>query len=240
MEKDYKLIEDYLNGKLDQNQVALFEKRLNDDPAFAEAFQLEKSMNIFLVKENNKNQLLPQLESLGEKHFQTAKVKSLQSNRRWLYSGLAVAASIALLIFALNGFFQKSLYEQYANHQALNLIEKSEASPNAAQAQNEFNANDFQSAYKSLDLYLNQHPEDTKAFLAKGITALETGQYEEALSIFNQIHSENSALKTNGTWYLALTYLKQDKLENARTYLLLIPESENFLFKQAQELMQKL
>ncbi len=240
MEQDYKLIEDYLAGNLDKSQIAFFEKRLASDKSFAETFQLQKSMNAFLVKENKKEELLPKLEALGEKHFdgQEATIKPIK--RRRIFVGLALAASVAVLIFALNTFFQKPLYQQFADHQALNLIEKGTTEELAQQAQNQFNAKDYTNAYQSLNEYLIKNPNDTKVLLAKGICALELNKYEEAKSIFEKIKNGNSLLKSNGTWYLALTYLKQDNIDQAKIILSEIPESGTFYSEKAKKLRSKI
>jgi hypothetical protein len=241
MADDYKLIEDYIAGTLSEDQRAEFEERLNEDAAFAEAFQVQKSMNAFLVKENTKAQLLQQLNGLGEKHFDTPQqAKVVSFSRRKVFAGLAIAASIALLVFALNGLFEKPLYNQYAMHQTINLVEKGDSDPIAVTAQTEFNNKDYSNAYQSLTTYLLESPEDTKAILAKGICALELDKTAEAIDIFTQIHTGNTALKNNGTWYLALSYLKQNDLEKTAAYLKMIPESDQFLTTKAKALLGKL
>ncbi|MFT5166335.1 MAG: tetratricopeptide (TPR) repeat protein [Saprospiraceae bacterium] len=241
MEQDYKLIEDYIAGSLPESQRAEFELRLGKDAAFAEAFQLQKSMNAFLVKENKKGTLISQLEELGEKHFNSPpQARIVPFYRRKIFAGLAIAASIAILVFAINSLFQKPLYNQYAMHQAINLVEKGDSDQLAVTAQNQFNDKDYTNAFQSLTKYLLESPEDTKAMLAKGICALELDKTAEAISIFNQIHLGDSALKNNGTWYLALSYLKQNNLEKTKEYLKLIPKSDQFLSTKANALLGKM
>ena len=240
MDQGNKLIEDYLSGKLSPEEIAAVDQRLATDAAFARAFQMQKSMNAFLVRENNKKQLIPQLEELGKKHFEKTTAKTIGINRRRIFAGLAVAASIALLIFALNQIFQQPLYDQYAIHQPLNLIEKSESAQVAAEAQEQFNNKNYKGAYQSLTTYLEQFPDDTKAILAKGIAALELDQYEDALAIFDQIHKGSTAFQSTGTWYLALTYVKQKNFEKAKEFLYQIPRSEHVLYDKAQELMKRI
>ena len=240
MQQDYKLIEDYIAGNLSPEERKSFELRLLEDSAFKESFELQQSMNAFLVKENNKAKVLPQLEALGKKHFEETEAKSVSFNRRRLYAGLAIAASIAVLIFALGGLFEKPLYQQYAQHQPINLIEKSAGDPIAALAQNQFNAKDYEAAYTSLSEYLSTNPDDTKALLAKGIAALELGYQQESIRVFEGIHSGSTALKGTGTWYLGLAYLKAEVEVEAKTYLEQVPASEGALYRKAQKLLREL
>lgn len=246
MENFDKLIEDYLSGALSDKERADFELRLQSDPALANAFQLQKSMNAFLVKENNKDQLIPQLEALGKKHFEESdktstatpkEAKVIGINRRRLFTGLAIAASLAFILFAVSNFFQKPLYEQYAYHEPINLIEKSENNPKAVEAQNFFNKKEYQKAAQSLTEYLREAPTDTKAILARGICSLELNQLDQAIEIFTPIHNGQTALKAFGTWYLALTYLKKENTGLTKEYLELIPSSEGGLYKKAQDLL---
>ncbi len=249
MENFDKLFEDYLESKMDGKSREAFEARLVKDPAFAEAFQLHKSMNAFLVKENRKGALMPKLEALGKKHFEDEDAKTSNPpkeakvvgfNRRRLFTGLAIAASMVVILFALSQLFQQPLYEQYAFHQDINLIEKSENNPKAIEAQNFFNNKDYQNAAQSLTEYLRDSPNDTKAILARGICSLELGQLDQAVEIFTPIHNGRTALKATGTWYLALTHLKMEDIELAKEYLELVPEEEGGLYKKAQELLGKL
>lgn len=245
MEQDLQLIEAYLDGDLDKMQRDAFEKRLASDADFAEIFKRERSMRAFLVKDNNKQQLMPKLENLGEKYFDEetapeAKIVGMANKRIWRF--LAIAAIVALLVIALRFFlFQPTLYEQYAAHTPISLVVKSENVAHAAAAEAAFNQGDYQQALDLLDKYLATTPNDTNALLAKGISALELQRYEESANIFNQIYtSGNTTFQHYGAWYLALLNVKQDHLQEAIPYLEQIPASVSDLYPKAQQLINKI
>lgn len=245
MEQDLQLIEAYLSDELDKAQRSAFESRLVNDADFAEIFKRERSMRAFLVKDNNKDQLVPKLENFGDKYFDEKAIpeaKVLDMGNRRIWRLLAVAATVALLVLALRFFlFQPTLYEQYAAHTPISLVVKSENVAYAAEAESAFNQGNYQDALELLDQYLLTTPNDTKALLAKGISALELERYEEARNIFNQIYtSGNTTFKDYGAWYLALLNIKQSKLQEALPYLEQIPASTTDLYPKAQQLINKI
>lgn len=249
MEKDnYTLIEKYLNGELNEEEIKKFQTRLKEDSTFSEEYTLQKSMNIYLEKDRNQPTLESKLDSLGSDFFKEEKKEekdkvipiSRNKNRtRWLI-GLIATAAIAALLVMFNPFQGEDLYQQYATHQPISLTEKSTGNDIATNAETAFNQKKYSLAYEKLTIYLQENPEDQKAQLSLGISALEIGKTEEAISIFKKINTGSSALKNYGTWYLALSYLKQNDFKNAKFFLNQIPNSEKVLFDKAQKLHEDL
>jgi hypothetical protein len=70
MEKNnYTLIQKYLTGELNEEEVKSFQTRLKEDATFSAEYTLQKSMNIFLEKDRNQPALKSKLESLGKDFF---------------------------------------------------------------------------------------------------------------------------------------------------------------------------
>lgn len=239
---DNTLIEKYFDGGLGKEEKAAFQNRLKKDASFKEAYDLRKSMAIFLEKESHQPILQTQFEQFGEEFFVEKKeAKVVPFYRKPLWIGLAASAAIiALILIVWNPFQAQNLYQQYAIHQPVALVEKSSAATIAAQAEMNFNQKHYEQAYRDLTAYLQQEKENPRAQLALGISALEIGKIEEATTIFTRLHQGSSLLKNSGTWYLALTYLKQEKFESSKQLLKQIPSSDTFLYSKAQELVSKI
>lgn len=238
---DYILIDRYLQGELSNEEVRSFKQRLKDDEEFAGEYSLRKGMDIFLEKERNQPNLESSLERLGDEFFEEEKKKTTFSiYRNRIFIGLAAAAAIALALIIWNPFEATSLYDQYAIHQPISLTEKSTTAAIGTKAEKEFNTKNYKEAYKSLSTYIEQKPDDQKAKLALGISALELDKLEEASSTFSAIQNSNSALKEYGTWYLALTYLKKGDNEKAKSLLTKITSTEKNLFEKATKLLKSL
>ncbi|MFK8009399.1 MAG: tol-pal system YbgF family protein [Saprospiraceae bacterium] len=249
MEKDnYTLIEKYLNGELNEEEIKKFQSRLKEDTVFAEEYTLQKSMNIFLEKNRNQPALESKLASIGKDFFvegkneQEDKVIPISRNKnrnRWII-GLIATAAVAALLVMFNPFQEGDLYQQYAAHQPISLTEKSTGNDVSTKAETAFNQKNYALAYENLTLYLQENPADQKAQLALGISALEDGKTTEAITIFEKMATGDSAFKDYGTWYLALSYLKQKDFEKAKSFLSQVPNSEKSLFKKAQKLLKDL
>lgn len=95
MSQDHLYIEEidaYLQGKLNPEEMAVFEQKLNSDPVFAEAFYNQKLLSE-LIKENARLELKAYLNT----HAKTKVV----SSSNWLQSKIfAVAATLIILIGA--------------------------------------------------------------------------------------------------------------------------------------------
>lgn len=245
--EDDLLIQKYLNGALEEPEKQAFQERLKVDTAFKEVFTFRKSVDIFFKKETGLPVLEAQFETFGKEFFvesateqQTkAKVIPMYKKPIWIALG-AVAASIALILLLYIPSLHKDLYQQYAVHQSINLVEKSDTTTSIAQAESYFNKGNYDQAYPSLKEYLQANTENQRAQLALGISALELGKQEEAISIFTTIHEGTSLLKASGTWYLALAYVKQKEFEKAKTLLLQIPNTDALLYQNAQALIREL
>ncbi len=242
---NYILIKKYLEGELSEEEVMNFKTRLKEDAAFSEEYTLQKSMNIFLERYQNQPQLKYKLESIGKDFFTEGKnekedkvipITRNKNRNRWLI-GLIATAAIAAILVMFNPFQQQDLYNQYASHQPISLTEKSTGSDAGTNAEQTFNQKNYALAYENLTIYLQENPEDQKAQLALGISALESGKTEEAISIFETINAGSSALKNYGTWYLALSYLKQKDFEKAKAWSRQVPDSDKVLFEKAQNLL---
>lgn len=249
MEKDnYTLIEKYLNGELNETEKKDFQNRLASDPEFSEEYTLQKSMNIFLEKDRNQPALESKLASIGNDFFLEEKIENDEkvipihrnkNRNRWLIGLIATAAVAAILVF-FNPFLEKDLYNQYASHSPISLTEKSTGSDLASKAETAFNEGEYTLAYKNLTTYLQENSDNQKAQLSLGISALEIGKTDEAISIFTKISNGSSTLKNYGTWYLGLAYVKQKDFEKAKVVLNQVSESEAMLYKKAKELLENL
>ena len=242
-EEDYQLIDRYLAGQLNEKEKKTVEARLESDPSFAEAMQLEREMALFLRQQPQRERLKEQFATLGEKYFTEPpparkEVRILGLSRfQWLVAaGFALAVVAGALLFTQ---LQQPLYEQYNQHPPLALTEKASDGVNLSQVEQAFNTGRYQEALEGLDQYLAAHPDDLTAQLYKGIAALELKKYEVAIPIFDALRQSGSDLQDYGAWYLALTYLRQGDRARCRALLQQIPKSSE-LKGRAEALLEEL
>jgi hypothetical protein len=238
--KDYKLIDQYLRGELDEEGMKEVNAKRQLDAAFEEELSFQEETQQFLKQREKRAQLKAQLQQLKQEQPDTKQeAKVVPFRRRNLYI-IGIAASIAfVLLFAYPFLFPSDLYQQFNDHQALNLQTRGD-SPTAYQvAEQAFNSGDFATAYTSIKTIIASDTVTTAYHqIALGIAALETDRLAEAKTIFTQVGEGQSVFTLQAQWYLALTYVKQKDNAAARSILEVILE-EPWKGK-AQRLLQKL
>lgn len=239
----YDHIEQYLDGQLSEEEQQAFEVRMQAEPELASEvallkearqrirFQLEEEQAVSDFKNNLRRAMAEE---------EAPRRSPLFVRRSWLPIALAAASIALILIFWPDG--QDSLYRQYAQYPQLELTERNTAQENLAnRAATQFNQGEFASSLDLLNQYSEEYPNDPELLLFKGICLIETGQVQEAISKFEQIHYSDAINKWEGTWYLALAYLYRIENENNGTIsqvkelLNQIPKSSNY-YEQAQRL----
>ena len=240
-EDRYILFEKYLSNELTKDELSYFNLELQTNIDFKQEFEIYKNLNSSLSSkfenEEKETELRATLTLLGKefnKEEKKGKVITLKRLRP-----LMVAASIALLI----GFFLfnngNPVYGDFANHNQLELVVRSDNNSAISKAEEAFNNKNYKTAFAQLTILETEFPNDTEIMFYKGICLLELDKTSQAETIFTTISTENSAYKYNATWYKALTYLKQKQFENCKNTLKTIPESAEE-FELAQKLLKKL
>lgn len=236
-EQDYILIERYLSGDLSAEERALVESRITNEPAFAAGVDDRRQLNDHLRAVAAEETLRPTLEKLGDQYFpeRTAEVRNLP-RRRWYGYAIAAAVAVILLVAVPLLFPAGNSYDQFAQHEPLALTERSSGPGQAAAAEKAYNAGNYSAAIPLLQAYLDAQADDEQARLALGVSLLETDRDQEAIAIFKRIAEGQSSLAPYGNWYLALAAVKRGDDEAVRRFLDLIPASDAYLTKKANEL----
>ena len=131
------------------------------------------------------------------------------------------------------------VYSDFANHGNLEIVVRSENSEEIVLAENAFNSQNYFEALQELKILSDLHPEDVELQLYKAICHLELNNFSDADRIFEEISKGESSLATKANWYKALSFLKQEKIEECKAVLQTIPESAEE-YKQANKLLKKL
>lgn len=87
------------------------------------------------------------------------------------------------------------------------------------QALNHYDACDFAEASPFFDTYLKRHPDDFQAGLYAGIASLSGGYPEKAIEQLTAVSINDPKLFDEANWYLALAFLKQKNLTEAKAIL---------------------
>lgn len=235
---DIELIEQFLDGKLPEQEKEAFEKKKTN----AEFKSLMTDMEVLVqgIRQSaGKTSTVEKLERLKffgdvmgmearaeEENPQgtTPRVVALyQKPKVW-----AMAAGIALLITA-GAYFTRDrvplhervymAYFEPFDSPGAGLTRGSANTPDGmtlkAQAYLAYDNERYAEAVKLFNDILAKK-DDPIIHLCLGNAQLKLGDYEKAESTFSKMLEEHDDLVTQTRWYLALTYLRQNKLERAK------------------------
>ena len=234
----YILFENYLSNELSAEEKANFEKQLAEDPELASAFEIFKDLNLHLGnKFGNQEELKAfkkNLKSISKEHFKTKKPKVV-AFKPWQY---AIAASVAILVGLFVFQNINPSFDDYNNPEMATFIERGDVNENLKLAQDAFNAQKYKTAIPYFEAVLkeNKSPE-IQYFYA--VSLLEDNQFQKAETNLSELKTGASIYKDKGTWYLALSKLKQEDYKSCKEILQTIPDDFED-YDQVQELLNEL
>jgi hypothetical protein len=69
---------------------------------------------------------------------------------------------------------------------------------------------------------------------------MQLNNHQEAIPLLKTYIENDGQLKDRATWYLALSHLKMDEIENSKTQLKKLVDQDGFKMKAARELLEEL
>ncbi len=248
MEENYKLIDDFFNGLLNEMGENEVLRRAETDPEFGKEFELRQKMEDFLKAQPARKSLENQLAVLGEEFFISENKEAKRpepkvipmGNSRWRW--LAAAAAVAVLLVAV--WFgtrpKTSIYREFAKHAPLQInVRSTDAAKITADAETDFNEKNYAAALQNLEILSKNQPDDLTLQLYRAICLLELDRTAEARPIFQTIADGQSALKIDGRWYLALSFLKENDASRCRESLEKFQPGDEH-FEAAKRLLEKI
>lgn len=246
---DIDLIQRYLDRSLSDEEKRILEKRLTDEPALKVMYH-EHQQLIHGIRYANLQHKLQQLRAMETSL--PALDASKGAKQVWLFSKqgrYAIAASLVLmaaLVFGIvrySGMFQpKELYAAYFepfDSPGSGLTRGSENE--LSLKQQAYEAYDAGNYEKAAFLFEQLLPEADLAtiHLCLASSYMSMGRFDQAETTLLHMLKVHSELVTQTKWYLALTYLKQGKLEKTKASLWEISDSSTY-GEKAKKLLNEL
>lgn len=262
---DLDLINSHLQGTLDTASKALFSKRMSDADFKKEVAFQRHLKKVLLNKEKEK--IVASLHAA----FPDTATQTIEENganirqldpwykripRIPLWQPLSVAATVALLIFAIPSIrslvFQETIkpivaFKHYFQPYDASLIIPLNAgmdidSLNQAIA-NSYQEEQYLEAINSIDILPDKNKQ-SGILLIKANALLELEETDKAINILVDITNkkELDSITQRAKWYLALAYLQKNNNAEAKSILTEISTDSSNIYKKeiAQELLEKL
>ena len=247
MEKNFEIIEKYIDGELEGKELLNFKELLSTDPDIKRDYNLSLEINNSIIEDD----VMALRETLNYMYTEESKVKRIPSvftNRRFYYA----AASAALLI-ATGGLVQRlsnpdldnnEVFEKYYAPYDVTVTYRSgntEVDRLLLNALERYEEKDYEHALILFEEVLESRQNDMAVNLYSGISYLEEEKYQKATKSFNDIISDDDNLFIEqAKWYLAMCYLKTEKTVKAKNVLNEIIKEESYYKEQAAKVLKDL
>ena len=244
-QNDIAVIEQYLFNQMPADQAKEVEKRLANDPTFAElaqdmgmiwmaSHQLKQKKQLFVNKTGD-----PQVKVVA---IQQPKVLN------WNYAAAAVIAvflAATAIFWGVQHAYQVNTDELFTAYYAPHAestsrnIENVDPSSSLSKGLKLYSEKKYEPALEMFDMALELAPNDERALFFWGITQIELGNRANALKHFQQYQPQFEFYQEEALWYMALLAIEANDLSTARGYLDRIHATPELLSK-AKQLKEKI
>ena len=234
-------IDDFFKGELDAEQLELFEKRVMEDPDFANelAFYLSSvhTLRQGITKER-------------KDHFRTLlsneSKPELRTIRLWPH--MTAAAAIVLILIGVYFFYPN----RSPNEIAQSYIDKNLSTLSVMMNSTEdsvqrgvrlYNEHKFSEASQTFERILENNPGEYKVMEYAGIVSLRLENYDNALIHFEKLSKATQLYANSGNFYTSLTLMKRNRpgdVQQAKALLTRIVEEHSANEQAARELLKQL
>ena len=249
-------IEPYLTGELKGVALANFEKQLSIDQGLAEEVQALKTL-VGGIKVMQMKAVMQQVheEVVGKpapSEEPTGRVIQLESRKNWFWSITVGVTATALLLFGIYQFQagNKSCTELYTDAMTTTkapimttLGEMADDEKALALAYDHYINEAYHEAIPHFKSYLMANRTDYEKGILLGICYTETNQFDKAQQLFKNIKVQCNERSNQATWFLALSYLKQDDIKNCKRqlrWLMAHTSPQQDRYKDAEQLLDEL
>lgn len=242
--KKEELTEKYFLGDLTAEESEQFHALLEENEAFKEQFEFEKSVRK-VVRTAEKAKLKNKLQEWEQDLQQSAGPKWFNRPAWRIAASIAVLISVGLYFYYASNFTTDTgalyalHYEKYPN--TVYTITRGDAQEESMErrAFTAYEANDYSSA---IQLFTSLKAEKQEVYIDFYLAQsyLEDNQIEKAIASFKEVIAHNADFAGEARWYLALAYLKNEEKEKAMQQLEDIASGNDYKQEESGELLEKL
>lgn len=248
-----KLIEEYLNGTLNESERKQFEKRITCDVEFNQLYELHKEVNES-IRDKKFHQFHSLIQQAENSYFNsghesmpvhpqnsTYRKKSMLRYAAVFLVLLGTAALLKLTLFS--GAKSDRLFDRYYAAYNADMVMRSTQSEvtTLENAILEYSRRDYATALQKLNKLILENQENQLAWFYKGLTCLALDQPSEAIRSFRVIDPNwNHPLMEHRNWYLALALLHNNNRDEAVAVFSEIREFKGYYSENADRILRKL
>jgi tetratricopeptide (TPR) repeat protein len=249
-----RIIEQYLEGTLGEDDRRKVEDRAREDKDFRALIRLHREVDES-IRDNELALLHDLIKRIGDDFFRNQytalPVQHIRQNtgkRRIILRMAAVivfivAAGVALKLLVISRMSPEKLYlKHYAAYDADAVLRSSgTAGTNLGKAILSYSLGNHAEALTMLDGIIRNDPGNNPALFYRGLALMETGDAKRAILSFRAIPVDwGSPFNEHRNWYLALALLKERRTSEAAELLCRIISGKGFYAERAEKIVKKL
>ena len=238
-------IEQYRFGPMSESERCKFEQELTENPKLNHEFQLDIEIEASLRQYDIIDLRRKLFQVMNEEKAIIKEPVRKSFHSQWYM----VAASITFLIL-LGGAFRlmkpvkytnDTLFEMYYTGENAHNLTRSAGNTND-EAMTKYRERDFNSALVLFNEILDKDPDNIYIRYYTGLASIETNQNVKAVNEFKYIiNQKNNLFVENSEWYLALSYLKNNQVNESKDLLnKIINNSSNRHNKEASQILKRI
>jgi len=247
MQTNLEIIEKYIDGELEGEELLNFEELLSTNQDIKREYNLSMEINNSII-EDDVMALRETMDYMYEEESIVQRTPSVFAKRKFYYA----AASAALLI-AAGGLVQRltgpemnndTVFNKYYNPYDVTVTYRSgntEVDRILLNALERYEEHEYDEALLLFEEVLDKRQNDMAVNLYSGISYMEEEKYQKATISFNQIISNNDNLFIEqAKWYLSMCYVKTENIDKAELVLNEIIQEQSYYKDQAKKVLRDL
>ncbi|MBI5539664.1 MAG: tetratricopeptide repeat protein [Bacteroidia bacterium] len=238
------LIERYLDGELQGDDLINFELQLKTDKELAQDCFLQKEIRA-AFSNRDVYELRNQLSEIS-KEFK--KEKQIKRFKKWVFL-YAACAILVIAVISTICIFNKSntndeLYATYFERYDAGTITRGAQKTNTDIYTQALRAYDLEKYYEAIELF-KLIPDTSDFYTNKeyftGLSYMSLQGFNDAIKHFENVISDNQSIfHENAVWYSGLCYLKLNQTQKAIIHFRKLLNKDCYLNKRASEILEKL
>jgi tetratricopeptide (TPR) repeat protein len=241
-EIDIELIETYHKRKLGKKEQYEFDKRISEDPEFAQKVE-DYLLIINAVTALGANEFDNKIQS-WEDEIQNKNKKKIELRRLWM-----AAAGIIIILLPIGYWLfsdlasitsSQTLFVTYFEPYEDVISQRSSANSDLSNAMKAYNSKNYASAIEFYTKVPQENPNYIEAIFYLSISNIALDQLEMAKSNLLQVMATDQGLyREAAQWYLTLIYLKRDNLKKVDSSLQVILLVDDHIFNGEAESLRE-
>lgn len=247
MKTNMEIIDKYLNGEMNDQELKRFEHLLSSDVEVQEELELHQAIGDAIMEDD----IMSFRDTMQMIYAEDKKVKRQPagfSRKKLFYA----AATIALLL-AIGGIVKQLTQPDYDNHQIFDKFYQpyevtvtyrsgnTETDRMLLNALQKYEDGNYEQALVLFEQLLEKRKDDMSINLYSGISYIEVAKYQKATQSFQTIITDNNNLFIEqAEWYLAMCYLKTEDNKKAKELLDELIKKESYYKEMAEKIKDEL